>query len=356
MYRILLLLACTYLVPFHYGIGQSADSILYKQYQIDKQLFRDFEAQHRGFVNAANTKLSYLSWGDSKNKAFVWLPGSLLSAYDFEPFAASLVKDGYFVISVDHYGHGLASIPEEDLNFSDFAEDLSVLLDTMEIGKAVIAGFSRGGYLATEFYKCYPERVSAVILEDGGSVAFNSAFLKMPPAQLASFLQSVSLPENIHKRYFDIYDSEFEVYRNFYDKEIGGSQFQNLGFIRSFNGKWIGYHGLNEYMYVQDSCHYSRLLFQPETVSKYAASIVLQQPKEIYQRLDVPMLILDAVGTPDLFENAIENKQLAALFPHLITYRAFDCADHNIHYICPEEFLETVKNFLYKHTNPETRF
>lgn len=285
--------------------------------------------------------------GRSKNQAFLWLPGSLLSAYDFEPFAERLVDDGYFVLSVDHYGHGLTPMPGRDADFADFSDDLSTLLDVLGIERTVIAGFSRGAYLATEFYKNHPDQVAAIILEDGGSVAFATTFFKLPPDQLATFFESVRIPDEIKSRYFDVYDSEFEVYSNFYDKKTGGSQFHNFGFIRQVKDKWIGYGGLMEYMHMQDGSHYAKLLFQPQSVSRYAASIVLQQPLAIYETLHVPMLILDAVGTPDLFQNSAENRELASRFPHLISYRAFDCADHNIHFGCPEEFLQDIRHFLH---------
>src|SRR5690606_3201406 len=164
-------------------------------------------------------KLSYLSWGEPSKDVFVWLPGSLLSAYDFEPFADLLTQAGYFVISVDHYGHGFTPIPQRDVDFSDFALDLSELLKSLHIEKAIVGGLSRGGYLATNFYKEFPDQVKALVLEDGGTVSFRIPFFKMTAEDLQQRLQEVEPADDIKELFLGVYDSEFQVYANLYDKE-----------------------------------------------------------------------------------------------------------------------------------------
>jgi len=327
-------------------VGQSKDSVLFQQYVADKQIFDDFEAEHRHFFQSKHVKLSYLSWGDPSKDAFVWLPGSLLSAYDFQPFADYLTQAGYFVISVDHYGHGLTPIPKSDADFSDFALDLSDLLKHLNIEKAIVGGFSRGGYLATAFYKEFPSQVKALILEDGGSVGFSIPFNKMTDEQLTTFLQDVEPGADIKKLYLGEYDSEFQVYANLYDKESAGSQFQNFGFIRRKGDKWISYHGLDDYMHTQNGINYRQLIFQTDSVSRYARSISVLSPEKVYANLNVPLLILEAVGSPDLFDMQLENQSFAQRYPDLVTYRAFSCSNHNIHQGCPQEFVATLTQFL----------
>ena len=326
--------------------GQSKDSLLFQQYLNDKHLFEEYEAEHRHFFQAKHVELSYLSWGKPGKDVFVWLPGSLLSAYDFQPFADFLTQAGYFVISVDHYGHGFTPIPGTDADFSDFAADLSALLKSLHVEKAVIGGFSRGGYLATSFYQEFPDQVKALVLEDGGSVGFRIPFLKMNPEQLKLFLQEVEPAENIKALYLGTYDSEFQVYANLYDRISAGSQFQNFGFIRSKGDKWISYQGLDTYMSTQNESNYRKLLFQTDSISRYARAIALLNPEEVFANLKVPMLILDAVATPDLFDVQSENKRLAQSFPDLITYHAFSCSNHNIHQACPEEFTKVLMQFI----------
>jgi len=156
------------------------------------------------------------------------LPGSLLSAYDFYPFAEDLVKEGYKVLSVDHYGHGLTDIPAKDLDFWDFADDLALLLEQENATKAVIAGFSRGAYLATAFYQQYPEKVEAIILEEGGSVSFKRIFNEMGTDKLEEFLLSVEVSEDLRKLLFEA----FEIYKNIKSIEDSDSIWQSFGFMK----------------------------------------------------------------------------------------------------------------------------
>ncbi len=46
------------------------------------------------------------------------------------------------------------------------ADDLAALLDHLGIAKAVIAGFSMGGYVAFPFWRRHPERVAGLAFVD----------------------------------------------------------------------------------------------------------------------------------------------------------------------------------------------
>jgi pimeloyl-ACP methyl ester carboxylesterase len=81
-------------------------------------------------------------------------------------------------------------------------------MDQLKIKKAVIGGWSRGGYISTAFYDTYPERVLGLILEDGGSVAMNTYYHKMEPAKLDSTLmmiERVNFPDVVYNSEFDAY-------------------------------------------------------------------------------------------------------------------------------------------------------
>ncbi len=328
--------------------AQDTSTVIYQQYLKDKARFEYFEKEHRGYVEGANHRLAFLHWGNPEDKAFIWLPGSLLSAYDFEPFAESLVSMGYYVLSVDHYGHGLTEIPARDLDFYDFADDLSMLLKKLSIEKVVVGGFSRGGYLATAFYERYPDKVDGLILEEGGSVAFKSLFEEMDREYLDEFLQNVEPPHEIKEYLFEQYASEFEAYKNIYEINGGGGNSQSFGFFKKAGDRWVIYYGLNEYMNMQDSVHYAQVLNYPETVSRYASSMMRIEPLKAYKNLKVPMLIIDATKEADAFDSKWGNEKLKQMHPNLIDHQEFDCDNHNIHYGCPERFLESVKEFLGK--------
>ncbi|MGJ1205448.1 alpha/beta fold hydrolase [Sphingobacterium lactis] len=334
------------LLLLHTGaVAQVRDS-LYARFEQDRETFSAFEKEHRKFAKGKHHKLAYLHWGEPSEKVFVWLPGSFLSAYDFQPFAESLTAMGYYVIAVDHYGHGLTAVPKSDLDFWDFADDLNVLLDKERIGKVVLGGFSRGGYLATAFYDRYPDRISALVLEDGGSVRFQALFNEMTEQERETFFQGVETPEYVKEKLFSQSGSAFNLYKNMLDFSEPDQGYQLFGFMKKAKGKWVGYYGLDEYMHMQDGYHYRQVLYNPDSVSRYASSMVRIDPLNTFTYLKVPLLILDATGQPDVFKSERGNQQLRELHPHLVTHHTFDCAEHNIHFECPEEFLQELLGFL----------
>lgn len=326
--------------------AQRLGNDLDEKYKRDKARFNAFEQEHRRSVSTKNHTVSFLKWGDLTDRVFIWLPGSLLSAYDFYPFAHALVQGGYSVLSIDHYGHGLTKVPANDLDFWDFADDLAAIMDSLSIKRAVIGGFSRGGYLATAFYDKYPERVCGLVLEEGGTVPFRSLFDRMDPLQLSSFYHSIKPPPEIQNLLFDIYPSEFDIYKNVSVLAGADQQWQIFGFTKQKGDRWLLYHGLNEFMNMQDSVHYAQVLNASVEVSRYASSIIRVDPIKSYRSLHVPMLILEAAGSNNVFDGREGNQKLKDMHPHLIHYRVFDCADHNIHFSCPEEFSEELKGFL----------
>ena len=67
-------------------------------------------------------------------------------------------------IAVDTRAHGLSTRGTAQLNFETFAADLLALLDTLQIGKAHIVGFSDGAITALHAALLAPERISSMVL------------------------------------------------------------------------------------------------------------------------------------------------------------------------------------------------
>lgn len=70
----------------------------------------------------------------------------------------------YRVIAVDTRGHGSSPRGNKPFTLETFAEDLLNLLDSLNIEKANILGFSDGGNIAVIFALKYPERVISLVL------------------------------------------------------------------------------------------------------------------------------------------------------------------------------------------------
>lgn len=70
------------------------------------------------------------------------------------------------VVAPDLRGHGKSELTPGPLTMEQHADDLARLLDQLDIGRAIVAGLSMGGYIAFAFWRRHPERVQALALLD----------------------------------------------------------------------------------------------------------------------------------------------------------------------------------------------
>lgn len=171
--------------------------------------YREFESIHGGYVPTDNVLMHYLCWGNPKNVPLIWSHGSFSHSYELADLAKLLTDGGYYLIAVDYYGHGQTPIPEKEVSLYNSADDIRVLMDSLKINQAIIGGFSRGGYIAAAFYQSYPERVKALILEDGGSVAFNTFNHQMSEKALDIKIKSMAPEQGASSIYEASFDSQF---------------------------------------------------------------------------------------------------------------------------------------------------
>ncbi|AIM37273.1 hypothetical protein KO02_11660 [Sphingobacterium sp. ML3W] len=341
----LILISASYLDVFSQEI---ADQRIMHDYQSALKDYESYEQNHRKDMQVKNVRLSYLEWGnlDNKDKVLIWLHGSLSNAYEFYPYADSIVKSGYRVISIDQYNAGKTPLPNFDASFDDLSIDIKCLMDSLGIEKAVIGGFSRGAFLATHIYKTMPQYVSALILEDGGSVAFATSYLKLDEESLKRKLKDVDLPAEVVDKYSGYFSHKFDAYKSLYDADINTNQFEILSYLKPQNNQWITYRGQFEYNHMQDSLHMAEVIFHKPNVSKYAKSIVEVKPTDIFKDLATPVLIMDANAEQDPIPVRIENRELAMKHPQFIKLVVFEDVAHNIHYTYPSRFLHEVISFL----------
>ncbi len=80
---------------------------------------------------------------------------------------ATLLGDGFRVVMPDLLGHGESESPADVARFTiqSQAADLIALLDTLQIERAIVWGYSMGGRLALYSALHYPSRVKALVLE-----------------------------------------------------------------------------------------------------------------------------------------------------------------------------------------------
>lgn len=324
-------------------ISDVADSDIHKHFIQAKTKFSAFEKTHGHFVGTKNVRMHYLSWGKPSDTPLIWMHGSLSSAYEILPFADKLVKEGYYVIAIDYYGHGQTAIPDHEVSLYHVADDIKFLMDRLKISKAVIGGWSRGGFISTAFYDAYPEKVLGLILEDGGSVATNTNYHKMDSTELLK-----TINKNTAQNFTDTtYMSAFDAYRAFFDSSQDDDQFELLTWIRQDkNGKWVFGPGLWNLFNMSTTEQSLDNILRPTKSPLFAESMSVIEPKIIFRNLKIPLLILDPVSKDDMFPFEKENEALKNLHPTLIKHEIFEDTGHNVHYQRPEKFMEKVVGFL----------
>lgn len=93
----------------------------------------------------------------------VWIPGFPLTSAIFEP---QLAIPGFRHIRLDLPGFGMTPGPPGKTSMSSYARDVFAVMDDAGVDRAVIAGFSMGGYVAMQMLRDAPRRFAALLLLD----------------------------------------------------------------------------------------------------------------------------------------------------------------------------------------------
>jgi pimeloyl-ACP methyl ester carboxylesterase len=122
-----------------------------------------FEAMKKVSQLPNGESLAYLTMGDPHGRPVVLIHGYTDSARDWVPLLPYLDK-GFRLIVIDLRGHGRSSKPDCCYTLPDFAYDIVLLLDALDIRQADIVGHSLGSMVAQAFAEYWPERTGKVIL------------------------------------------------------------------------------------------------------------------------------------------------------------------------------------------------
>lgn len=96
----------------------------------------------------------------------VFVHGMMMTATMWAPQVAAF-SDGYTTVVYDVRGHGhTGGSDRDDYSVELFAEDLEVLLDSIDVDRAVVCGLSMGGAIAQTFAAAYPGRLAGLVLAD----------------------------------------------------------------------------------------------------------------------------------------------------------------------------------------------
>jgi pimeloyl-ACP methyl ester carboxylesterase len=146
-----------------------------------------FDAQKSFAVLSNGERLAYIDAGPRDAPTLVLIHGYTDSARDWAPIAP-LLRPRFRLIIVDLRGHGVSGKPDCCYTRFDFAYDIKLLLDSLHIPKAHIAGHSLGSLAAQTFAELWPESTDRLILISSTGTAFGTD----EPSKPASWLVPVT--------------------------------------------------------------------------------------------------------------------------------------------------------------------
>ena len=323
-----------------------------KAFQLASKALEEFNSKHSRTFEGGRVPIHYLDWAD-EGTPLVLLHGTYSSAHDFVRFAPKLIEAGYRPISVDWYGHGKTPIPEpvDEVSVQDFAKNLNLLFDSLGIEKAVIAGHSRGGVLAGKFFKDHPERVSGLVLIDGGSTCAAKYFSSLGEKGLGEWMDLAfdKNGEPTVPTFASLEELFIATWERFGKPEELTEMYDVISqSAKNDQGRWTRRRqDLLQWLGQDTRDNTFNGMLNPEEAPLFFGTTVLFEPLETFAELDVPVLILDADGSNERYRDftpAEENEQLQQLHPELITHIKMP-AGHFLHRAMPVEFVDHLWDF-----------
>ena len=117
-------------------------------------------------VEISDLTMHYLDWGGG-GAPMLALHGLASSGHWYRRVAPHLAGD-YRIVAPDQRGHGATSQASSGYDWQTLAEDAIGLLDHLGIHRAVVLGHSWGGHVASNLAMRFPDRVSKLVMIDGG--------------------------------------------------------------------------------------------------------------------------------------------------------------------------------------------
>jgi non-heme chloroperoxidase len=96
-------------------------------------------------------QLYYKDWGPRDGPPVVFSHGWPLSSDSWDSQMMFLAHQGYRVVAHDRRGHGRSSQPWDGNDMDHFADDLSAVIETLNLRHATLVGFSTGGGEVTRY-------------------------------------------------------------------------------------------------------------------------------------------------------------------------------------------------------------
>jgi len=159
-------------------------------------------------------QLYYKDWGPKNGQVVTFSHGWPLNSDSWESQMQFLADKGYRVVAHDRRGHGRSSQPWDGNDMDHYADDLSAVIETLDLKNVTLVGFSTGGGEVARYIGRHgTSRVKKVVLVS----AVPPLMLKTPdntgglPTEVFDGLRKASLADR-SQLYLDIASGPFFGY------------------------------------------------------------------------------------------------------------------------------------------------
>jgi len=118
------------------------------------------------WADIGDLKMRYLDWGGD-GQPLLALHGLASSAHWYD-IVAPLLRDRYRIYAPDQRGHGQTTSAPDGYDWKTLSNDMVGLIDHIGLDQVAVMGHSWGGNVATNLAANAPNRVSRLIMIDGG--------------------------------------------------------------------------------------------------------------------------------------------------------------------------------------------
>jgi pimeloyl-ACP methyl ester carboxylesterase len=116
----------------------------------------------RGYADGPFGQLHFQDAG--AGRPLILLHQAIMSSAQFDNVFAPLMARGLRPIAIDMPGFGMSDPPGFPPAIADYARSVLPVLDSLNIGRAAVAGHHTGALVATELALAHVDRIQAVIL------------------------------------------------------------------------------------------------------------------------------------------------------------------------------------------------
>jgi pimeloyl-ACP methyl ester carboxylesterase len=267
--------------------------------------------------------MHYLDWG-GEGPPILALHGLASSGHWYRRVAERL-RPEYRVVAPDQRGHGQSEQTPSGYDWQTLAEDAVGFMDRLGIEKAAVLGHSWGGNVAINVAAKFPERVSRLVMIDGG------------------FLDGHLLP--------DVTWESFSA--RFSPRDVSGGREEFLDRLRTQLADCWGddLEFIVQTMVYADSEGQIQDIFRPQNHAQVMKAMWDDPPSGTFPHISCPTLIVAAGPSPEragsdfariregmvaAAEQAVPNSRVQWI-PNTI---------HDIGYHKPDELAQAIREFL----------